>query len=105
MRSRTIVHVIPGLGVGGAEAMVAKLIPRMDAARWSSSVVSLTGRGVHGDALERSGARVSTLDMRSRYPGVGTVLRLRAAIRESAPDLIQGWMYHGNLAALAGRAM
>jgi glycosyltransferase involved in cell wall biosynthesis len=46
---------------------------------------------------------VYTLGMRSGLPSLSTLLKLRSLIRQLQPDVIQGWMYHGNLAAWLAR--
>lgn len=56
-------------------------------------VLSLSGRGELSDALAASGARV--------FGQSSGLRRFSAAFLEARPDVIQGWMYHGNLAALA----
>jgi glycosyltransferase involved in cell wall biosynthesis len=40
-----------------------------------------------------------TLNMARRLPSLLTLARLIRAARRARPDLLQGWMYHGNLAA------
>jgi len=105
MPSRSIAHVIPTLELGGAETMLAKVLAGMRRDRWRSSVVSLRDRGALAGRIESAGARISTIGMRGSLPGLGAAWRLRREVRALAPDLIQGWMYHGNLAALAGRAL
>jgi glycosyltransferase involved in cell wall biosynthesis len=99
----TILHVITGLGRGGAEAMLVKLIGA--SAGYRHDVLSLTGKGEIGAQLEASGVKVDTLGLdRARF-WPPALPRLRALVRESRPDLIQGWLNHGNLAALAGKML
>jgi glycosyltransferase involved in cell wall biosynthesis len=96
-----ILHVITGLGIGGAEKMLLNLLAGMDRARFDAGVVSLMDRGELGAEILKLGYPLYTLNMRRGLPGPAALSRLRDAIRAFAPDLIQGWMYHGNLAALA----
>lgn len=100
-----VMHVITGLGPGGAEAMLAKLVARMDRSRFESIVVSLTDRGVLGEAIERDGARVHVLNMPRGVPDPRGFFRLRALVRRLRPDIIQSWMYHADvLTALVCRS-
>lgn len=95
-----ILHVITGLGLGGAEAMLAKLVGASNDAR--HVVVSLSGHGAIALEIEHAGGLVYHLrvDNFSRAPA--GLRRLCAIVRHERPDIIQGWLNHGNLfAALA----
>jgi glycosyltransferase involved in cell wall biosynthesis len=94
-----VVHVITGLGLGGAETMLVQLTTRLRQRGHSQYVVSLNGRGVLADALEAGGVEVIDLAIRTALGGASGLIRLRSVISRVAPDVVQGWMYHGNLAA------
>lgn len=100
-----VLWVTTGLGAGGAEMMLCGLAGSMDAGRFRHSVVSLTSGGKYAARLRDIGADVFELDMKPGRPGPGALLRLAGIIRRSHPDVIMGWMYHGNLAALLARVM
>ena len=103
-RLKRILHVIVGLGSGGAEAMLTKLVARLDRDRFEPVVVSMTDRGVFGDAIEAEGTEILTLGIRRGVPDPRILSRFLGVLRATRPDLIQSWMYHGDvLAALAGR--
>lgn len=99
-----VLHVITELGTDGAENMLCKLLQASEG-YIASRVVSLADGGSNRLRLEALGVAVDSLGMgRGQLPGVGALLRLRHVMREFALDVIQGWMYHGNLAAsLAAR--
>jgi glycosyltransferase involved in cell wall biosynthesis len=94
-----IVHLITGLNTGGAEMMLYKLLSTMDRDKFESIVVSLTGKGVIGNRLEEAGIPVYSLNIRKIKISVKSIWKIREVFREFKPDIIQGWMYHGNLAA------
>ena len=48
MEKLTIVHIITGLGTGGAEHMLYRLLKRHRSHKIKSSVISLTGNGTVG---------------------------------------------------------
>lgn len=98
-----VLHVITGLNVGGAEAMLEKLIGHSDCARFEHVVVSLMDLGVIGERLRIKGVEVHALDGPRGYPTWRVVKGLKALIRQARPTIIQGWMYHGNLAAWVAR--
>ncbi len=94
-----IVHVIVGLGVGGAEAMLVKLLGGLDRQRFEPTVVSLMDGGELRHAIEELEVPVYSLGLKQGQVSVRSLWRLRKLSRHLAPDLIMGWMYHGNLAA------
>lgn len=98
----SIVHVISGLGTGGAENMLVRLTFGLRDRGFRQQVVSVSGRGDYADELEASGIGVTALDVRSLIGAPVGLLRLVKLVRDAAPEVIQGWMYHGDLfAALA----
>jgi len=94
-----IVHVITGLKVGGAEMMLHKLLTSMDRSRFEPAVISLMPGGECRAMMETEDIPVYDLAMKSGLPSVGQVRALRRLAGKLEPDLVQGWMYHGNLAA------
>jgi glycosyltransferase involved in cell wall biosynthesis len=95
----TILYVTSGLGLGGAETMLLRITSNLHRRGHSQHVASLTGRGALASALEACGVPVTDLAARSTFGAIAATLRLRRLINRIAPDVVQGWMYHGNLAA------
>src|SRR5476651_2228947 len=92
-------HVISGLGLGGAERMLTEMAIGLQRRGLIQHVVSLRGRGQYADELEAAGNSVSVFDVtsiRQALPALGRLCRL---VQQVEPDIIQGWMYHGDLAA------
>ncbi len=100
-----ILHVITGLGAGGAETMLAQLATGLQARGLPQYVVSLKGRGVHADALEAAAVPVKALGVSSLINAPLAKFRLARLMRAVRPDIVQGWMYHGNLAATAAHCL
>jgi glycosyltransferase involved in cell wall biosynthesis len=97
-----VLHVISGLGVGGAENMLHKLLSTMDRSV-EASVVSLKSGGAIAQRIKELGIPVHSLDLARPVASMHAVLRTWKIIREIQTDIVQGWMYHGNLVAqLAG---
>jgi len=96
--------VTTGLETGGAEMMLYKLLAAT-ASTIRSKVVVLMNRGVLSEKLDALGIDVEYLGMKQgKFPNPRAVFRMMSITRQFAPDAIQGWMYHGNLAAwLVGR--
>jgi len=95
-----IVHIITDLDTGGAEIMLYKLLSSLRDGSVNSLVISLMGRGKITGGIEGLGVKVETLDLKQgRLPGWQDIKKLRWIIRNFNPDIVQGWMYHGNMAA------
>jgi glycosyltransferase involved in cell wall biosynthesis len=99
-----VCHVITGLSTGGAEMMLFKLLTANRSAPTDALVVSLLGDGTIGPRLVEAGIPVRSLGMRRAVPSLAAFLTLRRVIGQFQPHLVQGWMYHGNLAASAAVA-
>jgi len=93
-----ILHVITGLTTGGAQVMLLKLLSNNNG-DWESAVVSLMDEGTIGPRIAALGIPVHCLDMRRGRPNPVRALSLMTITRQFRPQLIQGWMYHGNLGA------
>lgn len=94
-----VLHVIDGIDVGGAELVLVQLIERLQAAGHRNTVLVLTSTGALRARLVASGAELVEIGLpRGRIP-TGGLGRMAAAVRAASPDVVQGWMYHGNLAA------
>lgn len=100
-----VLHVITGLGLGGAENMLTSLVLRSAGAGMAPSVVSLVPGGENGLRIRAAGIPVSDLGMRRGLPDPRAVRKLALSIRAARPQVIQSWMYHADLLALAARAV
>ncbi|MBI3894238.1 MAG: glycosyltransferase [Candidatus Wallbacteria bacterium] len=97
--TRRLAHVITGLGMGGAEAMLYRLIAQTDRSRFEPHVVSLMDEGTYGPRLRQLGVAVHTVGLEQGRPTPRGAYRLARLLRGLDPDGLQGWMYHGNFAA------
>lgn len=55
--------------------------------------------GTIGPRIKELGVPVHTLNLDRAFPNPLRLLSLRSAVRQFRPDVIQGWMYHGNVMA------
>jgi len=95
-----IIHIITDLDVGGAEMMLYKLLGSLNDESIDSMVVSLMDQGRVAKHIETLGVKVEMLGLRKgETPGWQTIKKLRQIMRAFNPDIVQGWMYHGNIAA------
>lgn len=98
-----ILHVISGLDTGGTELFLERLVTAPALRDFSPVVISLRHPGPVGSRLMRAGLSVHALNAGPGFSGIKAMLALRQLARREAPDLIQGWLYHGNLGASLAR--
>ncbi len=103
--SPRIMHVISGLSVGGTERALYNLLAGGLSSRFEHQVVSLSGQGVFGPEIRRLGVQVESLALRRSFDSCGALSGLARIAARFEPDLIQGWMYHGNLFAALLRCL
>jgi glycosyltransferase involved in cell wall biosynthesis len=103
MKSLRVVHIITGLGTGGAEISLLRLLSAMDRDRFDPYVISLANAGPLGEKIRQLGVPVRLLGMDTRCPNPFLLVKLFAWLRQIRPDVIQTWMYHADLlGGLAG---
>ncbi len=93
---KRIAHLIVRLDTGGAEKSLYRLV-RHTRSELEHEVLCLGPASPISADLESLGVAVHCFD----YPRVGPLALWRAwrALRRSRPDVLQGWMYLGNLLA------
>lgn len=96
----TVLHVISGLGLGGAERMLVETAIGLQHLGLAQHVVSLRGRGKYADDLVSAGVPVTALDIATPPHAISAIWQLRQVVNRLEPDIIQGWMYHGDFAAM-----
>lgn len=95
-----ILHIITDTNTGGAELVLHQFLKEISSD--NVSVLSMMTPGPLGPMIEELGIDVGTLGMGAgRRPSIHNLLELRRIAKERAPSLVQGWMYHGNIAASA----
>jgi glycosyltransferase involved in cell wall biosynthesis len=96
-----VCHIISGLATGGAERALWRLLANGLQGAYDNHVVCLANAGPIAADIERTGAPVHVLNLAHPAQAPGGIRRIRRLLSELRPALLQGWMYHGNLAALA----
>lgn len=94
-----VCHVIPTLDLGGAETSLLELCGRLGDRGIGSAVVQLRSGGSLRPSFERAGIELHEVGVRGSLPSPADAARLLRMLRAIDPDVLQGWMYHGLLAA------
>jgi glycosyltransferase involved in cell wall biosynthesis len=95
-----VVHLITGLGTGGAELMLARLASRADRRRFRFIVVSLLENGAVADQIHAAGVEVRSLNLRRARDLPFVLARLEHLLLSSRPQVLQTWLYHADLVGL-----
>jgi len=101
-----LLHVITALGVGGAENMLLKLLAARALAHVDQRVVAILPGGAMAGPMRAAGAVVDELNLLWGVPVATGSVQLPGLARRLQPQLVHGWLRHGNLgAALACAAV
>lgn len=90
----SVVHVIVGLGNGGAEKTLLKVCSLDE--KNSHSIISLTGSGHHGQPLRASGGHLHCMGLRV-WNLLSVIKRIRRLRCVTEADIITAWMPHAIL--------
>jgi UDP-N-acetylmuramyl pentapeptide synthase/glycosyltransferase involved in cell wall biosynthesis len=102
----TVLHIITGLGCGGAERMLARLVlADRKAESQRHVVVTLRDEGVYLQEIQIAGIECHSLSLNNFYHFPRALLRLVSLMRRLRPDIVMTWLYHadflGTIAAIA----
>lgn len=97
---KKIIHVITGLNTGGAEMMLYKLLADLDRQSYQHAVISLGTKGTIGSEIESLGISLYCLNLQKMRHILSSPAQLSKIFKREKPDIIQGWMYHGNFIGL-----
>ena len=94
-----VFHIINSLNRGGAESMLLALIKQQQTS-YQPVVISLMQEGALSERVSAMGIPCHHLNFKRNYPDLLGMIELICLIRTHKPSIIQGWMYHGDLASL-----
>ena len=91
--------VVTSMERAGAQGMLLKLLPGLIRRGLSPRVISLTSSGPLSADFSKLDIPVHHLEARPGRVSIAALRRLIHILKQGSPQLVQGWMYHGNLAA------
>ena len=97
--SHKVMHVISGLGRGGAEATLFRLLSNWTDSSITHYLVSLTDNNIYDFSF--LGNRFKVFDLHSPIRAIPNLIKLHLYIFSIRPSLINTWMYHPCLLALS----
>ena len=98
MSETRIAFITTGLGTGGAEHMLCKLIEADHLSKFRFLVISLRDEGTFGARIREAGVELVCCYL-NRPKGLMYLLDAVRALKAFGPTVLQGWMYHGSLFA------
>ncbi len=96
-----VLHIIPALGMGGAERVVVDISFGLETSEFETVVLSFVGGGYWKEILEKKHIRVIELHKKSKFD-LKNFLMIKKIIKQENPDIIHthlGGDLYGRLAA------
>lgn len=100
-----ILYVVSDLAAGGAQIALSRFLKFLDREKFTPVVISLSGEGICAAKIRSLGIELRAFEMRGIFAPLTAFRSFLAAVKETNPDVIHGWMYHGNAAALFAAAV
>ena len=94
MENLKVLHIITGLGNGGAEGVLVRLCTHDKSAE--HIVIALIKGGVHTITLRNSGISVYELDMKQTPWDPRNLIKLEKILLKEKPEIVQTWLYHAD---------
>lgn len=101
----SVVMLISGLEVGGAETEMVQTSEKLVERGWRVRVVTLLPPSGLAERLRAGGIEVSGLAMSRGRPSLRGLLKLRRRLAQWRPDLLHSHMFHANILARVVRTL
>jgi len=92
-----VIHLVPGLGIGGTEKQVRLLLTRLDPARFACQLWALKSWGPMGDRLRGSRIPVKTFDGKNILSLPRLIYNVGRELRAERPDILHTWLTPANV--------
>ena len=96
---KKILFITPGIGTGGAEKQLAILAMGLMARQYQVKIISLSAACKTEPLPDFQTLSTIKYDFETGRKLPHSILGLRSILYENKPDIVQGWMYGGNIAA------
>ena len=96
---KKIVHIISGLQVGGAERSLFNICNSSLNDSFKQYVICLGNKGYYSQKIEEIGLEIYHINFNS-WHFVKSLIRFITVLKKISPNIIQGWMNHGNFASI-----
>lgn len=97
LRQVPIDFLITGLGLGGAETQLVRLVTNLDRARWRPRLISMLEPLYFLTDLAAADVPVVSLGMEPGRPSLRALLRMIRLLRKRRPQVLVCFLFHANL--------
>ena len=99
MRKKKIVFITPGVETGGAEKQLALLAKGLSQNGFAPLIIALSLSERSQRLSDFDGLQVVEINCRKLSQLASAMWKIRRTVKDHKPDVIQGWMYAGNIMA------
>ena len=93
---KKILHIIVGLGNGGAENTLLKLTKSLKK-KFNSTVLVLSNKTTLEKKFRNEKIKLIKINIKNKLSLIVNLYKIYSVIKKNNPDLIQTWMYHSDL--------
>lgn len=97
--TKTILFIITNFDRNGAQVILYNILSKIDRSLFRPVVISLMSTSDFNDQFQELEIPIYALGMQQRLPNITHLSKVVSIIKKYQPDIIQGWMYHGNIAS------
>ena len=97
MRRKKIVFITSGVEIGGAEKQLALLAKGLSQDGFAPLIIALSQSRMCQRLSDFDGLEVVEINCRQVSQLASAIWKIRRTVKDHKPDVIQGWMYAGNI--------
>jgi glycosyltransferase involved in cell wall biosynthesis len=90
-----IIHIISGLGPGGAQVVLTRILE--NDTHNQHLVISMMDLGIYGEQIKNLNIPIYTLNFPKGKIRLHGMVKLYKILKKQKPDIVQTWMYHADL--------
>ena len=90
-----IIHIISGLGPGGAQVVLTRILE--NDIHNQHLVISMMDLGIYGEQIKNLKIPIYTLNFPKGKIRLNGMVKLYKILKKQKPDIVQTWMYHADL--------
>lgn len=106
LEARPIVHLIAGLGAGGAETFLLKLLRANTSLRNASRIVSIRTKDDLSESFRSIGVPVQIMPLGPNIASIASLRSIAVELGRPEVELVQSWLYFADaVATLLGRIL
>ena len=99
MSKKKIVFITPGVETGGAEKQLALLAKGLSQNGFAPLIIALSLSEGRQRLSDFDGLKVVEINCRKLSQLASAMWKIRRTVKDHKPDVVQGWMYAGNIMA------